>query len=91
MMHERPATDGTGNQNFRPQTRKKTEETKTRQGHYMTRRDIRKEKNNNMRKINNGYGGGAQNVILYPWWKLEGNLGLGNKNLKSGNISKSKT
>ena len=23
MMHERPATDGTGNQNFRPQTRKK--------------------------------------------------------------------
>ena len=57
----------------------------------MTRRDIRRKKNNNMRKINNEYGGGAQNVILYPWWKLEGNLGLGNKNLKSGNISKSKT
>ena len=45
----------------------------------MTRRDIRKRKNNNMRKINYGYGGGAQNVIPYPWWKLEGNLGLGIK------------
>ena len=28
MMHERPATDGTGNQNFRPQTRKKPKRQK---------------------------------------------------------------
>ena len=80
-MRGRPQT-GQAIKIFDPRQEKKTEETKNRQGHYMTRRDIRRKKNNNMRKINNEYGGGAQNVILYPWWKLEGNLGLGNKNLK---------
>ena len=86
-MEERPATDGTGNQNFRPQTRKKHNTQKLdKEG----RKKKKKQKTTIQEKLTMDMEEEPHNVILYPDGNWREILGWGIKTRKICNITKYK-